>query len=45
MHMLGVRTLIVSNAAGGVNPNFEFGDLMIIKVGMKQIYWLLIKPF
>lgn len=31
MKMLGVKTMIVSNAAGGLNPNQEVGDLMIIK--------------
>ncbi|KAE9551502.1 hypothetical protein FO519_005296 [Halicephalobus sp. NKZ332] len=31
LHQLGVKTLIVSNAAGGVNPKFNYGDLMIIK--------------
>jgi purine-nucleoside phosphorylase len=30
MHALGVKTLIVSNAAGGVNPDFRVGDLMLI---------------
>lgn len=30
MHELGIRTLFVSNAAGGTNPDFEIGDLMII---------------
>ena len=30
MHALGVRTLFVSNAAGGVNQKFEAGDLMLI---------------
>ena len=30
MHELGIKTLFVSNAAGGTNPNFEIGDLMII---------------
>lgn len=30
MRELGVKTLFVSNASGGVNPNFEIGDLMII---------------
>ena len=30
MHMLGVKTLLLSNAAGGVNSNFKVGDLMII---------------
>ncbi len=31
MKQLGVHTLLVSNAAGGVNPGFNVGDLMIIK--------------
>jgi purine-nucleoside phosphorylase len=30
MHALGVRTLIVSNAAGGVRRTFSPGDLMLI---------------
>ncbi len=30
MYELGVRTLFVSNAAGGVNPRFEIGTLMLI---------------
>ncbi|RKX69901.1 purine-nucleoside phosphorylase [candidate division WOR-3 bacterium] len=30
MKFLGVRTLIVSNACGGLNPQFKAGDLMII---------------
>ena len=30
MHGLGIRTLIVSNAAGGMNPKFKTGDLMLI---------------
>ncbi len=28
---LGIHTLIVSNAAGGLNPNFKPGDIMLIK--------------
>jgi purine-nucleoside phosphorylase len=31
MKELGVQTLCISNAAGGVNPGFKVGDLMIIK--------------
>jgi purine-nucleoside phosphorylase len=31
MHELGVRTLIVSNACGGMNPRYRRGDLMIIE--------------
>lgn len=30
MYELGIKTLFVSNAAGGTNPEFEIGDLMII---------------
>jgi purine-nucleoside phosphorylase len=30
MHELGIKTLFVSNAAGGMNPTFEIGDIMII---------------
>lgn len=30
MKMLGVETLLISNAAGGVNTSFKVGDLMII---------------
>jgi purine-nucleoside phosphorylase len=30
MKLMGIKTLIVSNACGGVNPSFEVGDIMII---------------
>jgi purine-nucleoside phosphorylase len=30
MQVMGVRTLIVTNAAGGINPTFRAGDLMLI---------------
>ena len=30
MHAMGIKTLLVSNASGGVHPDFEIGDLMII---------------
>lgn len=29
-HLLGIKNLIVSNASGGVNPNFKVGNVMII---------------
>ena len=30
MKAIGIKTVFVSNAAGGMNPNFRVGDLMII---------------
>ncbi len=30
MYELGIKTLVVSNAVGGINPDCEIGDLMII---------------
>jgi purine-nucleoside phosphorylase len=31
MQLMGVETLIVTNAAGGLNPAFQSGDLMLIR--------------
>lgn len=31
MHFLGVDTLVVTNAAGGIQPQWQAGDLMVIK--------------
>jgi purine-nucleoside phosphorylase len=30
MHYLGVKTVILTNAAGGLNQNYQVGDLMLI---------------
>ena len=30
MKALGIKTLFVSNASGGMNPNFKVGDVMVI---------------
>src|ERR1700751_2793851 len=30
MKFLGIKTLFVSNASGGMNPDFEIGEIMII---------------
>ncbi len=30
MHAVGIETLFASNAAGGMNPTFEIGDLMVL---------------
>ena len=31
MKLCGIETLIVTNAAGGLNPDFRVGDVMILK--------------
>lgn len=30
-HLLGIKNMVVSNASGGVNPDFRVGDIMLIK--------------
>jgi purine-nucleoside phosphorylase len=37
LKFLGIETLLVSNAAGGVNPSFKVGDLMIITDHISQL--------
>jgi len=31
MHFLGIKTVILTNAAGGVNPDYHVGELMLIE--------------
>lgn len=31
LYALGIRTLILTNASGGMNPHFEAGDLMVLE--------------
>ncbi len=38
MKQLGVKTLIVTNAAGGINTDFEVGDLMLINDHIKLVF-------
>ena len=37
LKFLGIETLLLSNAAGGVNPSFQVGDLMIITDHISQL--------
>ena len=41
LKFLGIQTLLLSNAAGGINPDFKVGDLMIIR---DHISFLTINP-
>lgn len=38
MKMLGIKQLLLSNAAGGTNPDFKVGDLMIITDHISQFH-------
>jgi purine-nucleoside phosphorylase len=39
MKALGVETMIVTNAAGGLNPAFRAGDFMLIKDHVNMLGW------
>ena len=41
MKFLGIKTIFISNAAGGMNEGFEVGDLMVIK---DQISLFVVNP-
>lgn len=38
MKLLGIQKMLVTNAAGGVNPNFQVGDLMLITDHLNLIF-------
>ena len=44
MKLLGIKNLLVSNAAGGINTSFKVGDLMIIRDHINMIPNPLIGP-
>ena len=44
MKLLGIKVLFVSNAAGGLNPSYEMGDVMIIKDHINKMPNPLIGP-
>ena len=40
MKLLGVETLLLSNAAGGLNPEYNVGDIVVIKNHINLIPFL-----
>ncbi len=44
MKQLGIKQLIISNASGGVNPDYEIGDLMILNDHINLIPSPLVGP-
>ena len=42
LHQLGVSDLILTNAAGGIHPHFQTGDLMLIS---SHVLWPSMNPF
>ena len=45
MKFLGIETLIVSNAAGGMHPEFEIGDIMVINDHDKSGFFVILNFF
>ena len=38
--LLGISSVVVTNAAGGINPKFKPGDLMVVKITLISQGWL-----
>ncbi len=45
MHLMGVRTLIATNAAGGLNPDYRVGDIMMLKDHINLMGFVGLTPF
>lgn len=45
MHLLGIKTLIATNAAGGLNPDYKVGDVMMLKDHINLMGFVGVTPF
>ena len=45
MHLMGVRTLVATNAAGGLNPDYKVGDVMLLKDHVNLMGFTGVTPF
>ena len=45
MHLIGVQTLIATNAAGGQHPDYRVGDIMLLKDHVNLLGFTGVTPF
>jgi purine-nucleoside phosphorylase len=45
LRFLGVKLLLVTNAAGGLNPDYNVGDIVIIQVKEKKMHIIHIRIY
>ena len=45
MHLMGVRTLVATNAAGGLNEDYKVGDVMLLKDHINLMGFTGVTPF
>ena len=44
MKLCGIEKLIITNAAGGLNPEFKAGDIMILRDHINLSAWTGVNP-
>ena len=44
LHLIGIKSLIITNAAGGLNPSLKAGDIMVINDHINIMSFVGINP-
>jgi purine-nucleoside phosphorylase len=44
LHLLGIKGMVITNAAGGINPDLNVGDIMIINDHINLMSFVGINP-